>query len=445
MHQFMDTTRSLAADIVHYAQHQSVDLYQSIGQRIATLSKVERTLSIEDQSELGNIMTYSVNIEPIWGLLAGICLWSNGCRKANGFLNVWNLARYAGIQSRFSKLSPQEHLDNSKNTYIKANKAAICIIEGNALRQLHKYADAESAYLQGLTFSPDNPFLKFRLVDLWLITYQHARANQMLASLKSRYLYALEMLFALPVPDDIQGPDNQLPPLDPGEAEIIWLVAADPVYLQRYGVRLAKTVANPLVSRQSSARVRLHVHVIKGTDCATPIETLQAMAAVVPINITQRTLDLSSFSSNRRAALFSCERFLFLAEMITKYNTPLLVTDIDIECLNDPYVIFEKMNDADIAYSKFGIVRDAWDLYPATALFVKPTEATIYFFKRLSGMLIHLLDNHPRPWFVDQISLFRLIENGLTPAKFAYFEQILTDTNSPNAYFQILHGSWEKD
>jgi hypothetical protein len=59
-------------------------------------------------------------------------------------------------------------------------------------------------------------------------------------------------------------------------------------------------------------------------------------------------------------------------------------------------------------------------------------------------MIITLLNNHPNPWFVDQVALFRLIEGGLTPAKFVYLKQILTDTDSPNAYLRILHGSWTK-
>ena len=58
-------------------------------------------------------------------------------------------------------------------------------------------------------------------------------------------------------------------------------------------------------------------------------------------------------------------------------------------------------------------------------------------------MIITLLNNHPQPWFVDQIALFRLIEEGLTPAKCVCLENILTDTDSPKAYFRILHASWE--
>jgi hypothetical protein len=45
---------------------------------------------------------------------------------------------------------------------------------------------------------------------------------------------------------------------------------------------------------------------------------------------------------------------------------------------------------------------------------------------------------------VDQIAIFRLIEEGLTPAKCVHLELLLTDTTpSATGFFRILHGSWE--
>ena len=40
----------------------------------------------------------------------------------------------------------------------------------------------------------------------------------------------------------------------------------------------------------------------------------------------------------------------------------------------------------------------------------------------LSAHGIALLNAHPQPWFVDQIAIFRLIEEGLTPAKCVHLE-----------------------
>ena len=95
-----------------------------------------------------------------------------------------------------------------------------------------------------------------------------------------------------------------------------------------------------------------------------------------------------------------------------------------------------------MGHTRFGVIRDAWDRYPATALWFKPTEAAKAFCQRLSVTILSLLSQHPEPWFVDQVALFRLIEGGLTPAKTTEQPLVLTDTESPEALFRILHGSW---
>lgn len=101
------------------------------------------------------------------------------------------------------------------------------------------------------------------------------------------------------------------------------------------------------------------------------------------------------------------------------------------------------MADGDVGRTRFGVIRDAWDRYPATALWFKPTEAAIQFGQRLSATILSLLSQHPEPWFVDQVALFRLIEGGLTLAKITEQPLVLTDTDSPEAFFRILHGSWQ--
>lgn len=401
-------------------------------------SEVARTLE--------KFMRASATVEPVWGLLAGTRLWAVGQRQAHDFHNVWNCARYAGIESRFSGFTATQHLQWVANLDRAAEAEHVdpapFIVRGNALRQLHRHAEAESAYIEGLEACPEDPFLKFRLVDLWLMTYQHARAEQLLASLRTRYPSALEMMFCLPVVENAVGPENVLPELSADGAELVWLVAADPVYLQRYGLRLAEGIAQR-AGNDHAGKVKLHVHGVTEPGKPLPVDVLGAMAGLLPLHVTQRELNLVGASPNQRKALFASERFLFLAEMLAKYQRPMLVTDIDVDPLKSPLDLIEQMGDADIAHTRFGTVREAWDRYPATALLFRPTAAAVAFCKRLSGMIITLLNSHPNPWFVDQIALFRLIEGGLTPAKLACLELLLTDTDSPRAYFRILHGSWE--
>ena len=440
----MPTISQLESKISRYKNSQTPESFLTITQDLQQLSTYPFNPS--DSNSLKQLLVSCATTEPIWGLLLGLHLWQLGCTNAADFHNVWNCSRYAGIQSRYSSRSATENLAYCASLYVSvkgSNNAARFIIAGNAYRQLHRYAEAECAYLQGLDVCVDDTFLKFRLVDLCLMTYQLDRAKQLLSSLRSRFPYAVEMLFHHPVTDEIQGPAHQLPDLK-AEANYVWLVAADPVYTERYGERLANSIVTARQRLREHSQIYLHLHVVNQPDKPTPVDVINRMNAMLPIISTQRTLNLDAATDNQRSAVFASERFIFLAEILAKYNKPLLVSDIDVECLHDPYPLFSKMGDADIGYTRFHTVRDAWDKYPATVLLFKPTTAAIDFCKQLSAMIITLLNNHPNPWFVDQVALFRLIEGGLTPGKFVYLKDILSDTDSPDAYFRILHGSWTR-
>lgn len=440
------TLQGLIGSLPQHSGNFESQLLVQLADRLRNLPLCDTVLHSEVAAALEKFMVTSGTVEPVLGLLAGVRLWAAGHRETHDFQNIWNCARYAGIESQFSAFTATQHLEWARN-YCPAGEDGVVdpapfIIRGNALRQLHRHTEAESAYFEGLAACPDDPFLKFRLVDLWLMTYQHTRAEQLLASLRVRYPSAREMMFSLPVPDSAVGPDNFLPELSAEGYEMVWLVAADPVYLQRYGLRLANGIAS-LSECGAARKIKLHVHCVTEPGKPVPVDILQDMSALLPLHVTQRELNMTGLSPNQRKAVFASERFLFLAEMLGKYQRPMLVTDIDVDLLKNPIELIEQMGDADVAHTRFGIVREAWDRYPATALIFRPTEASIAFCKRLSGMIITLLNSHPNPWFVDQVSLFRLIEGGLTPARLACLELLLTDTDSPKAYFRILHGSWE--
>jgi len=434
---------TLLADIERYQARRDASLYVQISQNLIRLSAVESDEPGREESvrDLEQLMLHSAKIEPIWGFMAGMLRWRAGCRSSHDFSNIWNCARYTGIQSRYANISPETYLAYSGALFgpeaLPGNPLPY-LIRGNALRQLRRYAEADSSYLEGIETCPGDPFLKFRLVDLCLMTYRIEQARQLLASLRNQYPYALEMMFILPVPPDSPGPQNVLPALSAGQCEFVWVVAADPVYVERYAVRFATHVRE-----QTAGKAHLHCHVIRDPDTPAPAMVIETLQRLLPLCSTERMVPLAKASANQRKALFASERFFFVAELLEKYRKPLIVSDIDIDCLRNPFPLFDQLDGADIGLTRFGEIRDAWDRYPATAIVVRPTEAAIEFFRRLSAMIIALLTVHPQPWFVDQIALYRLIEEGLTSAKHAYLDSILTDADSPSAYFRILHGSWQ--
>ena len=429
----------IVAVVTQYEAHADQAAYDEITRRLGQLWSARGQVGVSTHAALDALVLKGAKLEPAWSLFAGQLLWASGRTTLNDFNNIWGCSRYAGLNSRFSRYPAHEYLRFTESWLPAEAGPALYTMRGNAHRQMHRYADAESCYLEGIDRFPGDPFLKFRLVDLCLITYQLDRARQLLAGLRASYPFAREMMFVLPVPPDAMGPQNVLPVITAGEADFVWVVAADPVYANRYGVKFAESVA-----AQTEGRAHVHFHVVREPETAAPTAVIEVIQAMLPMVSSERTVALAGATPNQRSALFASERFLFLAELLAKYNKPLLVTDIDVECIKNPMELFDRLGDGDIGLTKFGIVRDAWDRYPATAIVVRPTQAAIAFFQRLSGMVIAMLNAHTQPWFVDQIAIFRLIEEGLTPAKCVYLELLLTDTTpSATGFFRILHGSWE--
>ena len=387
------------------------------------------------------IMAESGYIECSWSLIIGGLLWRSGYRTFDDFSNMWNCARFSGVSSRFSRLNTAEHLEIAQNLKAKHPSPAAFILLGNAQRGLYRYSNAEDAYLEGIHRFPDDPFIKFRLVDLHLATYKLHQAHQLLNNLKPLYPYAREMMFISPNDTKLSVPENFIPPLSAGSKGLVCFVAADPVYTQRYAINFARSVQNC-----TGNEVHFHFHLICDTGTRVSPNIYAELNNIIDNPVfTERNIDVASAGPEWRKALFASERFLFLAEILRKYQKPVLVTDIDVECLKDPMELLPRLENGDFGYTNFKNTLEAWERYAATVMLVKPTEASITFFRNMAMMLMSVLGKHSQPWFADQIVLFRLIEEFPSFARSIFLQNILTDSSppSPQGYFRILHGSWE--
>ena len=172
----MNSLETLTAQVQRYAaltERPEADFYK-LSRALAELNApaagyAAASLAPETQSALEQLMVACVNVEPVLALQVGVRLWASGRQQPHDFSNVWNCARYAGIHSRFSAFAAEQHLSHLATLHgadlAHAHNPVPFIVRGNALRQLHRYGEAESAYLEGLSTCPDNPFLKFRLID----------------------------------------------------------------------------------------------------------------------------------------------------------------------------------------------------------------------------------------------------------------------------------------
>lgn len=419
----------------HPADAKAREFYVQLSQA----SAAEQGCAMEDAPTIRSAIEKIAQQESTWALLLASQLWRYSCQTITDFENHRQLAQFAGSSKKFSKIPIEEHWALARELIQKYPNPALYIILGNASRYLHQYAEAENAYLEGIHRYPDDPFLKLRLANLYLATYRIEQAHRLLRILQADYSYAREMLFIAPANQQAQISVESLPDLTAPGAQMVWLVAADPAYIEKYALRWASSV-----QKHAGQGLHLHLHVIAERNNELSKTTRHQLQAIAGLTMTERMVDLSGASANQRKALYSSERYLFLAEMLRKYAVPMVVSDIDVECVKDPRELLTRMGESDLGYTHFRNTIEAWERYAATALIIKPTQASMNFFRKMADLLVTAINTHPQPWFIDQIALFRLIEEFPTGLRTAYLEHILTESNPPSktGYFKILHASW---
>lgn len=392
-------------------------------------------------AEVQKLFFDTAYFQPTWGYLLASLLWRNGARSPNEFLNIWNCSLQAGFHNRYCKIPTAALVPMLEKVRAGFPCAAAYLVLGNAVRQMHGYSRAEDIYLEGCYRFPDDPFLKLRLVDLYLATYRLQQARQLLLQLQPLYPFAREMMFVVQADDRLPDLPPQFDSLSGGDKKAVCFVAADPGYMDKYAAAYAESIA-----RCSGQDIHCHFHVARAPDTPTTPETVARLKQLVPsLTITERVYNLAALHRNRRMALFASERFLVLAEILEKYRKPIIVSDIDVEFLRNPCELLGMMDQGDIGWTNFRNTTEAWERYAATVLAVHPTEEAILFFRRMGKLIWKVLNEHAQPWFVDQIGLFRMMEEFGSTAHPVFLPNILTDSEPPaaGAFCRILHASWE--
>jgi hypothetical protein len=396
-------------------------------------------LNQENEEILNELLSLSLKTEALWGLLLGQILWKCGSKSISDFTNIWAFSRYAAIDSKHSPYSAYIQLKITESFPKIQPGPSLYIVRGNALRQLQRYSESEKAYNEGIALFPENPFLKFRLVDLYLITRQLQSAKDLLLSLRDKYPFALEMMFTFPTSSSVNSyQGNFFPKLSANDFSMVWMVSADPIYINKYALEFARSI-----SINKNCNLLLHIHIIRDHQSVTNYIILDEIKKIIPLVISERIVDLKNLTNNQKSAIFASERFLIISELLIKYKKPILVTDIDVQCLKCPMLIFNQIIGHDIGITKFNSMVEAWDLYPATCIFFKPTIDSINFSQRLAELIVMLINTNIRPWFVDQISLYRIIEENNIKISIFLIEKLLTlnDIKNPNSFLKIFQAS----
>ncbi|MCG2582929.1 hypothetical protein [Massilia sp. TS11] len=418
--------------------------YVAIAHDLARFAAAQRAAPAPDLAhEIQQLIQDCHRWEAAWGLLLGEVLWQHGSQSAHEFNNHWNLALFSGCTGPHSLVDSASHLAIARELLGSLKLPALYILLGNALRALGQFSAAEDAYLQGQLHFPDYPFFRFRQADLYLATGRLRLAQDLLRPLQWRWPQAREMMFLSPLEGLAPVPAPPMPDLPATAREAVLLVAADPAYLERYGERLLRSI--PVTSLM---RLHVHIHVLADSEAELPRALLGRLAGHCSSSFFSfRRGPIAALDNERRRALLACERFLVLPEILSGYGKPVLVLDIDLECVGDPLRLLERLGEAELGCTDHQGAREAWEHVAATATLARPTLGAIGFFERLRPWLLQELNRHPAPWFVDQIGLFRMIEEGEGPRcalKRLRGVFCAPGADPAGAEFRVLHASWHQ-
>ena len=435
--------------LVNFKSSPSIPQYKHITDLLLTLENIEH-ITADHISFLKRMLHECVNVETSWSLFISHFLWTLNANHDDNFNDTWNCARWSGFTYKGSKLDSENHLKFSLELRQKNSSPVCFILLGNAYRALLRFREAEDTYLQGCAYWPNDPFLKLRLADLYLATFRYGLAEPILRFLRPQYPFAREMMFLdvsqeseIPTPifldDKNEAIESQV-----SKYEFIAFIAADSKYLEKYGVLYVQSM-----QKEHQDRVHFHLHVIHDIDTALPYATFELLKeSAKSISFSHRATSIPFENTNLMKSIYASERFLVLPYLLEKIQMPIVMTDIDIECLCDLRHFIHSNTQMDfsvIAPSKDS--PEAWEHFNANCLLINPTTESINAFKRIASNIIFQLNHNPLPWFVDQIALFREIQL-MGKCRIEQLPINLYDPNYKDAeklkssHFRIFHGSW---
>jgi hypothetical protein len=327
---------------------------------------------------------------------------------------------------------------------------------GNALRRLDRSPEALAAYREGTERFPADPFLRLRAACLLLALGQTGSAQALINPVASQWPRIRERMFILPqsIPNSADQSANpfHFPKIPAIDRAGVWLICADPVYIERHGVRLAQSIA-----RSNPDQWHFHCHVIRTADTALPALALNKMSQTMnALTLSERVIapwgdaglpSTTPMPHSARKARYACERLLVLPGLLRQVKVPVLCTDIDLECLDScsAWLSAQRPQNLALLGGKDPTV-EPWETFNASVMLANPTSATVEALEVAGTLASTILANHPDPWFADQVALHR-IWTELPSVRIDRLDAQLIDHHTPerpggSPRFRTHHGSW---
>jgi hypothetical protein len=193
------------------------------------------------------------------------------------------------------------------------------------------------------------------------------------------------------------------------QAEIVFFVAADKAYVERFGNLYARSVL-----RHAGVSCLVLIHIIGGCDeladtaRAVGIQDPRLIFAADDFDASAVTIQCWSAPDGlfeKPVAHYQSARFQRLEEILDGLKLPVLVSDIDCILQRSVGDIIDRMREADVALNKNDITRQLGAQLTANLLLVKPTPYGMQFTRFLRHFLDCALARPEVSRWIDQVGL----------------------------------------
>ena len=183
----------------------------------------------------------------------------------------------------------------------------------------------------------------------------------------------------------------------------ILFLSGDSVYLKRY---LEPAIRS--FELRSGVSAAVHVHAVDPDDHTLRLVQSLRANCTLPIGLSWETFDRELVEPGELRSFFSVARFLVLPEILSRYQTTVLMTDLDQVVVRDLSSIFREAEAHDAALIRNPLnFTNIMNLFSASALFVSWTEQGKAFAEKVRAYLLDRITalGGRLPWHLDQTAL----------------------------------------
>lgn len=244
---------------------------------------------------------------------------------------------------------------------------------------------------------------------------------------------------------DAMEPSTLRTKVEAHDAEVVFFVAADPVYLSRHAKRYVSSIL-----QSCDVHCLILIHIIGG------IQTLETFIADIGIEDARLVFSADDFDPETRKetawkvqqkepirshlVYYQSARFLWLDYILELCERPMLVTDIDQLLQRGVRDMLERLDGTDVVFHEATRNKNMADRLIANLLMVHPTEAgkqfTRFLRHYLGGALQRAEEKGACAYFLDQNALLMARHHlaWVTTPQIGYFEELDINVGMFQAY-----------